>query len=348
MLFSLPQINDFTYEIAQRMDIFPEGGRILFLTGEMGTGKTTITRKIGEYFGISNITSPTFAVLQSYEGKRSNGDPQKIFHLDLHRADDHRIAEIQETLEESFSSENIYILEWAPESLKAYFSSIPSLSIALQHSQNPDSRDLEISFQNPFSVSVSHAQKMLNEFCTPVHVQKHIEMVRKVAVFCAQKLVKNRIPVDQELVEAGALLHDCVRYVDFSDLENFDRYEEEVTEEKVSLWRRLHEEYKKTHHADAMADILRKREHEATAKVVGAHNTGAIYRSSPFSWEEICVYYGDKRALHDGIVSLKNRLEDGKKRYAFEHSPHLEEKLFALEKKLFTAGNITEEEVMGL
>ncbi len=355
MLFSLAHVSYFAQQLARRMYVFPQGGRIVFLQGEMGTGKTTIAKTIAEYFGVSTLTSPTFTFLQEYlvEDFHDKNDGvesrvQKIIHIDLHRADENRVTEIIETIEESFSPEYIYLIEWAPKLLQNYFSHLPAFSIDLSHPVDPHFREIEILFYNPNSVSVLKASHFLSEFFTPVHVQRHISMVQKVAIFCAQKLKENYIPIDVELVESGAILHDCLRYTDFKDLENFENYEEEITEEKLKVWKHFHTQYQKTHHADAMADILQKRGYSATAQVVQAHNTASIYKNKPFSWEELCVHYADKRVLHDTIVSLESRLLDGRVRYAYEHSPHLEEKLFALEKDLFTAGNILPEEISEL
>lgn len=341
MNYSRIATENIAQEIAKRMDIFPSGGRVLFLKGEMGTGKTTCTRKIGEYFGVPYITSPTFSILQEYAVTTTDTDVENIIHIDLHRADNNRQEEVLETLEEQYSSKNIYIIEWPSEMVIKHFVSLPSITMSLSHSNTSEERSMDIVFQNPASVDIFTAKKYIDTWKTPVHVQRHIEVVRKVSVFCAERLQEFGVPIDIELVESGAVLHDCVRYVDFPDLDDFSRYQEEVTDEKKYLWRTTKEKYKTTHHADAMAEILQQDGFDATAEVVAAHNTAAIYRKKPFSWEEICVYYGDKRALHDSLVTLKERLEDGKKRYAHDHNPYLEEKLYDLENQIFTRAHMS-------
>ncbi len=54
---------------------------IVTLTGELGTGKTTLVRAICRGYGVTDeVTSPTFALVHEYTGKQS-----KVYHLDLYR-----------------------------------------------------------------------------------------------------------------------------------------------------------------------------------------------------------------------------------------------------------------------
>ena len=195
---------------------------------------------------------------------------------------------------------------------------------------------------------------------TPLHVQDHIELVRKIAVFCAQKIEENNIAIDLELVEAGAILHDCVRYVDFpklpknsDDIEQIKFYkpEENITNTKCDFWAKIKKEYRTMHHAFAMQDILDKMHFEVTGQVVKSHYTGDIYRKSDFSLEELCVYYADKRAMHDKFVTVQERLIDGAKRYPNMQSGNTNDallaKILAFEKKLQTLGNWNEEDIKG-
>jgi len=57
---------------------------IIFLTGNLAAGKTTLTANIAKSKGIEGeVTSPTFSLQQCYEGK----DGQNLFHYDLYRLD---------------------------------------------------------------------------------------------------------------------------------------------------------------------------------------------------------------------------------------------------------------------
>jgi tRNA threonylcarbamoyladenosine biosynthesis protein TsaE len=55
---------------------------VITLAGDLGTGKTTLTRAIGDGFGVHEpVTSPTFALVHAYEGAGGH----RLFHLDLYR-----------------------------------------------------------------------------------------------------------------------------------------------------------------------------------------------------------------------------------------------------------------------
>lgn len=82
-------------------------GDVLNLIGEMSAGKTTLTGFISKYFSIENSSSPSFAIVNIYEGDI------KIYHLDLYRFDDQdEILDIDyETY--FYPDDGFTILEWA-------------------------------------------------------------------------------------------------------------------------------------------------------------------------------------------------------------------------------------------
>lgn len=82
-------------------------GDVLNLIGEMSAGKTTLTGFISQYFSIENSSSPSFAIVNIYEGDI------KIYHLDLYRFDDQdEILDIDyETY--FYPDGGLTILEWA-------------------------------------------------------------------------------------------------------------------------------------------------------------------------------------------------------------------------------------------
>ncbi len=90
--------------------IFGKNKSIIFLLGELGSGKTTFTRFALERLGISEKEfngSPTFTIVNEY---RNN-----IYHIDLYRlnsSEDIFNAGVYEYLEK----EGIFFIEW-PEKL---------------------------------------------------------------------------------------------------------------------------------------------------------------------------------------------------------------------------------------
>lgn len=84
-----------------------KAGSILFLKGDLGAGKTALTKALALSLGakISDISSPTFNILQIYQC-----DSIDLWHLDLYRIE--TLDEIRNLgLEDGFANA-ITIIEW--------------------------------------------------------------------------------------------------------------------------------------------------------------------------------------------------------------------------------------------
>lgn len=80
-------------------------GDLLFLSGNLGAGKTTMVKGIAKGMGIeSNITSPTFQLVKTYHGKYI------LNHLDLYRLGTESDVEILEL--EDLAAEGVMVIEW--------------------------------------------------------------------------------------------------------------------------------------------------------------------------------------------------------------------------------------------
>lgn len=95
---------EFGIELAKKL----KPGAIIALIGDLGTGKTTLTKSIAEGLGITEmITSPTFTIVQEYPEGR----------LPLYHFDVYRINELEEMYElgyeEYFFGQGVCIIEWA-------------------------------------------------------------------------------------------------------------------------------------------------------------------------------------------------------------------------------------------
>ena len=60
-----------------------QAGDVLVLTGDLGAGKTTLTKGIAQGLGIQQmIKSPTYTIVRAYEGRLP------FYHLDVYRIGD--------------------------------------------------------------------------------------------------------------------------------------------------------------------------------------------------------------------------------------------------------------------
>ncbi len=86
-------------------------GSIILLEGDLGAGKTTLVKGIGEGLGITDsIVSPTFTLINEYPEGRI-----PLYHLDLYRLDPQSVAELNlEAYTEAIEvTPGIVAIEWA-------------------------------------------------------------------------------------------------------------------------------------------------------------------------------------------------------------------------------------------
>ena len=109
----------------------------VLLIGNLGAGKTTLTKGIVEGLGVAaaeEISSPTFTLIHQY------GHERPVFHVDLYRLDTAREVESL-GLEDLFASGSVVILEWAerfPELMPAERTEIRIRAL------EDDSREIEV------------------------------------------------------------------------------------------------------------------------------------------------------------------------------------------------------------
>ena len=89
-----------------------DGRTVVLLRGGMGAGKTTLVSRIAALLGAEDaVTSPTFALVNQYEGSE-----HRIYHFDFYRID--RIEEVFDLgYEEYFYSGDLCFVEW-PENIE--------------------------------------------------------------------------------------------------------------------------------------------------------------------------------------------------------------------------------------
>jgi len=81
-------------------------GDLLLLVGDLGAGKTAFTQGFGVGLGVDDpITSPTFALVQSYPGRL------ELHHLDVYRLD-HLHEALDLGLSELLDDDSVTLIEW--------------------------------------------------------------------------------------------------------------------------------------------------------------------------------------------------------------------------------------------
>ena len=88
-------------------------GDCVALTGDLGSGKTCLAQGICKGLGVSDqVTSPTYILINEYEGRDTKGLPFPVYHFDLYR-----LGTPQELVElgcdDFFYGSGICLIEWA-------------------------------------------------------------------------------------------------------------------------------------------------------------------------------------------------------------------------------------------
>ena len=127
---------DIAKEIASKLEKYPKNkASIIFLEGDLGTGKTTLVKEILKSLGLSEpVTSPTFTIIEPYLIK-----DKKIYHIDLYRIESRKELEVLGIEEYSAENDCLIFIEW-PEKAEGFFSEY-DLKIRLSHI-NEISREL--------------------------------------------------------------------------------------------------------------------------------------------------------------------------------------------------------------
>ena len=97
-----------TFELGKKLGTEAKPGQIYALLGDLGVGKTILTKGFADGLGITEpVSSPTFTIVQVYEEGR-----MPFYHFDVYRIGD--IEEMDEIgYEDCFFGEGVCLVEWA-------------------------------------------------------------------------------------------------------------------------------------------------------------------------------------------------------------------------------------------
>src|SRR5262245_24927420 len=98
-----------TQLLGERLGQLLDAGDIVCLYGELGSGKTVLSKGIAKGLGVSQeraVRSPSFVLIQRYQGRVT------VYHADLYRLDGPaEVADIG--LHDLLGSDGVVIIEWA-------------------------------------------------------------------------------------------------------------------------------------------------------------------------------------------------------------------------------------------
>jgi tRNA threonylcarbamoyladenosine biosynthesis protein TsaE len=100
-----------THELGVKLGRYAPALSVILLEGDLGAGKTTLVKGIGEGLGITDsIVSPTFTLINEYTEARV-----PLYHLDLYRLDKNEVSALYlETYWEGIEvTPGIVAIEWA-------------------------------------------------------------------------------------------------------------------------------------------------------------------------------------------------------------------------------------------
>ena len=97
-----------------------EKGDVLYLYGDLGSGKTTFAQGLAKGLGVKQrIISPTFTIIRNYRIKNQKSSIMNFYHIDLYRVENEKDIKGLGLEEVINNPENIVVIEWA-DKLKSF------------------------------------------------------------------------------------------------------------------------------------------------------------------------------------------------------------------------------------
>lgn len=147
-----------TIELGRTLGSLLREGDVLILTGDLGAGKTQLTKGIAAGMGIDDdVTSPTFNILMVYEGP-----DMPLYHFDLYRLEHE--DQLEDTgLYDLLGGDGVCVIEWGeqfaeqigPDRLDVYLSRLDDEAAA---GEEPP-REIRLEAHG------ARAQELVSELC---------------------------------------------------------------------------------------------------------------------------------------------------------------------------------------
>ncbi|HEY3417422.1 MAG TPA: tRNA (adenosine(37)-N6)-threonylcarbamoyltransferase complex ATPase subunit type 1 TsaE [Armatimonadota bacterium] len=116
-------------------------GDVLWLHGELGAGKTELTKGVAAGLGsAAQVSSPSFALIHEYYGGRL-----PLFHIDLYRLEGSAAEELG--VEEYLEEDGVTVIEWGERLPPTYFSD--GLDVELTYTDLSEHRQILLRPRGP-------------------------------------------------------------------------------------------------------------------------------------------------------------------------------------------------------
>ena len=134
-----------TIEVGAKVASCLQGGEVIYLKGELGTGKTTLVRGALNGLGhTGNVKSPTFTIVEPY-----SIDNHVIYHFDLYRLDDPEELESL-GIRDYCDGQSICFFEWPEKGGNL----LPNADINLEMTYLKNKRELEFTSKSDLGKTI--------------------------------------------------------------------------------------------------------------------------------------------------------------------------------------------------
>ncbi len=121
-----------TFELGRKIGKCLKGDEIILLSGDLGAGKTLLTKGIASAMDIDpkEVVSPSFSIMNRFEGKFL------LFHFDLYRLGENINGIIPEM--DDYMGDGVIIIEWAQFLDASYFRLKKAIAVQFQITMEVD------------------------------------------------------------------------------------------------------------------------------------------------------------------------------------------------------------------
>lgn len=303
----------------------------IWLTGELGAGKTTFLRAFLAELGVADpVTSPTFALEQRYRTQHVG----ELLHIDLYRLSP---PEATVFLRHSGDHPGIRCIEWAdriPASART-----DGIHVHLEDPPGRTGRALTVTFSDVRIPSDADIEQWRLDVALPHMIGRHSDAVAEAAHRLGMAIHAHGKLVRLEALRLAARAHDLLRFVDFH--RGTAHVEREINPEHEARWEVYRVRYPRMRHEAACSAFLEEHGYPAIARMVKTHGL-TLVSPDRITIEQKLLYYADKRVKLDEVVTLEERLRDFTDRYSrkgfLEESDAWYEEARRTEKELFPDG----------